>query len=60
MEEQRVQDIKANNIPDQKVAGELIFKIDKGNSLPEIPGKEQLAFNIIIPKYDNKGTLMTS
>lgn len=60
IEEQRVQDIKAGNIPDKKASGELIFKIDKGDRLPELPGKEQLAFCISIPKYDNKGKLMTS
>jgi hypothetical protein len=59
IEENRVKDIKAGIIPDQNIGGELVLKIDKGVNLTTVNGKEKFAFNFLVPRYNDKGELMS-
>lgn len=58
MELSRVQSIKAGIIPDEKIGGELVLKIDRGVNLTKVSGKDKFAFNFIVPRYDEQGKLL--
>lgn len=52
--------IKNKTIEESKIAGELVLNILKGDNLCKINGKEQFAFKIEMPSYDNNAKLKKS
>lgn len=58
-EEKQKQMIKDGSLPKQPIiGGEIVFSLFAGSNLPHVPGKEQFAFQVDLPRFDNNANMV--
>lgn len=51
--------IKDGTLPKQPIiGGEVVFSLFAGANLPHVPGKEQFAFQVDLPRFDDSANIM--